>query len=172
MGTSAAVKRWAPLIVSISKLHDVDPYLIGGIIAQESGGPYALKDGSANPYAIRVEKGFWSRYKDGIMRWVNGSSSTSDNRWVAYPDIYSCSYGLGQIMLQTAYENGFDGIFPTELCDPEINIDILCRMIAKNIKQTGDVSKALLRYNGGGNLEYPAHVLAHRLELVDGRVFE
>lgn len=171
MGTSAAVRKYVPIIQKYSTTFEVDPYLIGAIIAQESGGPYCLPDGSANPYAIRVEQGFWRSYGQRILAWVSKSTSKYDDRWVKYPDIYASSYGLGQIMLQTAYENGFNGIFPTELCDPEVNIRLICKIIAKHIESTGSVRGALLRYNGGGNLEYPAHVMAHRDELLDAKVF-
>jgi hypothetical protein len=172
MGNILAVTKWVPMISEAAIRYKVDPYLIAAIVAQESGGPYCLADGSANPYAIRVEKGFWKHYYPGIIKWVEKTETKHDNRWALYPDIYSCSYGLMQIMLQTAYENGFNGIFPTELCDPETNLDIGCKIMSKNIKATGSIPRALLRYNGGGQLEYPAHVLARRLELADGRVFE
>jgi soluble lytic murein transglycosylase-like protein len=171
MGTSAAIRNYVGIIKRYSAVYEVDPYLIGAIIAQESGGPYCLSDGSANPFAIRVEQGFWRNYAKRILAWVATSPSKYDDRWSKYPDIYACSYGLGQIMLQTAYENGFNGIFPTELCDPEVNIRLICKIIAKHIEKTGSVKGALLKYNGGGNPEYPAHVLAHRDELFDAKVF-
>lgn len=172
MGSTQNILKWVPVIKEQATLNSVDPYLIGGIICQESGGPYALPDGSSNNYAIRVEKAFWTNYFKNIMIWVKNSPSPYDDRWAKYPDIYSCSYGLMQIMLQTAYEYGFNGIFPTELCDPAVNINIGCKIIARKIKLGGSVEKALLLYNGGGSLGYPALVLAHRQELVDGRMFE
>lgn len=171
MGTVKTVERWVPVIKKCSDQYKIDPYLIASIVAQESGGPYCLPDGSANPYAIRVEQGFWKAYFTNIMKWVKNTPTKYDDRWSKYPDIYACSYGLGQIMLQTAYENGFNGIFPTELCDPEVNVNLICKIISKHLKNTGSVRSALLRYNGGGNPEYPAHVLAHRDEIIDAKVF-
>jgi len=166
-------QRWLPAIQAHADKYEIDPYVIAAIITQESGGQYLLPDGSCNNYAIRVEKGFWRNYLTGIMRYVRSTKTPHDDRWAKYPDIYACSYGLGQIMLQTAFENGLTCIFPTELCDPDTNINLICKIMSKNLRLSGhSMSRALLRYNGGGDLEYPAHVLAHRQKLVDGRVFE
>jgi soluble lytic murein transglycosylase-like protein len=165
-----AVLRWQDLILRAATEYDLDPFVVAGVVAQESAGPYVLPDGSANPYAIRVERGFWSRYYDGIKAFVTKSASRRDDRWFAYPDIYSASYGLMQVLYQTARERGFDPIFPTELCDPLTGLRAGCAHLRWCLKQEGqDVSRALRRYNGGA--DYPPKILAHVEAIRAGGVF-
>lgn len=160
---SHPIQRWLPLIEDTAREVGVAPRILAGLVMQESSG---------DPWAIRVERGFWGRYLDGILAFVKRSPSKVDDRWAEYPDIYSASYGLCQVMLQTALEHGWTmRRFPTELLDPAVNLrvaaEILRKHIAKGLEQVrqgkaGDaVHVALLRYNGGGDPEYPARVLAH-----------
>lgn len=129
------------------------PLLVGCIIMQESSG---------NPYAQRVERGFWARYASGIARWVKSTVSSADDRWARYPDVYASSYGLMQLMLQTAAEAGFRYEFPAELTNPRTNIHWGCVVFARMLrKEGGNVERALLRWNGGGDPDYPKKVLAH-----------
>ncbi len=73
----------------------------------------------------------------------------------------SMSWGLGQVMGAVARECGFKGKFLTELCDPHVNLEILCLHLQRKFTAAeGNVEKALLLYNGGGNQKYPAEVLA------------
>jgi len=128
----------------------VSPELLAGL---------AICESSLDQYAIRVERGFWKRYKAGIMRFVNRSESKRDNFWAKYPDIYASSYGLCQIMVQTALEAGWTmKRFPTELFDPEENVTLAAKILARHIRRYG-LEKALLRYNGGGDPSYPSRVL-------------
>ena len=144
-----AVQPWLGLIESTAERHDLDHQILAGLVYVESSG---------NPWAIRVERGFWRRYNAGILRWVAGTPTRWDNRWSSYPDLYAASYGLCQIMLQTAAENGFSYQYPTELLDPERNLELGARILARNITRTGSYTEGLLRYNGGGDEHYPSRV--------------
>ncbi len=167
---SGQIARWKPQVQLAAKTWEVDPYVLAAIAVQESGGIYCLPDGSCNPYAIRPEPGFWRTYAAGIRRWVEGTPDPTDNRWYQFEDLYSCSYGLCQVMLQTAYENGFQGKFPTELCDPQTNLNVAAAIFARRLfRARGNVDAALLSYNGGGDPSYPQKVHKHRASLeVDG----
>lgn len=123
--------------------HGLDPALVKAVCHHESG--------NWQPWAIRYEPGFYSRYIEKMA----GLSATEKTA-------RAFSYGLMQIMGQTARELGFDGEYLAELLDPVINIEYGCRKLAKCLERTyGDVPAALLQYNGGGNPSYPNLVLQH-----------
>lgn len=72
------------------------------------------------------------------------------------------SFGLTQIMGQTARELGFDGTYLSELFEPDVNTRVGFRKLKLSLlRKNGDVHAALLEYNGGSNLQYPDLVLAH-----------
>ena len=146
------------LLSEIPPKYAISPSLFAGLVLTESSG---------NPWAIRVERGFWRRYYDGVKANVLRSRSKYDDKWIKYPDLASCSYGLCQIMLPVAWENGFVAQFPTELLDPRINIELGSKILAKHIKRTGSIHKGLLRYNGGGNPEYPQRVLENATQVAN-----
>ena len=133
---------------------------VDGRVAPELLIALAITESTLDPWALRVERGFWQRYGDGIKRFVLDSPSKVDNRWMRYPDIYSASYGICQIMIQTALEAGWKmRRFPTELCDPETNFELAAKLLNKHLRNNdGDIEKALLRYNGGGDPNYPDRV--------------
>ena len=70
------------------------------------------------------------------------------------------SYGLMQTMGQVAREQAFTGKFLTQLCDPDIGVEVGCRKLQKCFALYNDPEVALLKYNGGGNPEYGKQVLA------------
>jgi hypothetical protein len=119
--------------------------LVCGLVDRES---------SWNTYAIRSERGFWARYgksyRDHFPKEV----------WLRYPEIFSASYGLMQVMYPVALELGAKLRFPTELCDPELGIEWGCRILRKKLDVAkGNIMKALQFYNGGGNKNYASEVL-------------
>jgi soluble lytic murein transglycosylase-like protein len=147
------VSRFLPVIERLTSNQE-ERRLLVGLIAQESGG---------NPYAIRPEPGFWKRYGSNVLKAVAASISTRDDHWVQYPDIASCSYGLCQVMYSTALEVGVTLYYPTELCDPNVGIDAGLRVLRRGMDadgRRGEFRKTLLRYNGGGDPEYPDRVLS------------
>ncbi|MGA8268053.1 MAG: lytic transglycosylase domain-containing protein, partial [Candidatus Acidiferrales bacterium] len=71
------------------------------------------------------------------------------------------SWGLMQVMGQTARERGFAGKFLSELCDPATGLDAGCDLFAHKLAIVeGKIERALALWNGGANPEYPTQVLA------------
>lgn len=124
-------------------VHGLDPALVCAVCDHESVG--------WQQYAVRYEPGFYDRYISGM----HGLTQTEKT-------MRATSFGLMQIMGQTAREFGFSGHFLTELFDPETAILYGCKKMKREVdKHNGDVRAALLGYNGGGNPDYPDLVLKH-----------
>ena len=137
-------------IKKYSELFGIPIPLVKAIIKKES---------SFNPYAIRVEKGFWKRYFEGIKKKVLQTKNKKDDFWLQYPDFMSASYGLMQLMLPVAIELGFVFDYPTELLDIDENIGLGCRklfILYKKYKQWNDVISAFNQGNNrkGNNSKY------------------
>lgn len=146
--------RYWPNVSVACRPYQLDPYLLGALILTES---------SANPYAMRVERGFWVRYGATLMRRARLTATTDDDNWLLYPDVAAASYGLCQIMYPVAIEQGLKLAYPTELCDPQLNCDLGAKILGQRLKKNGgDVRDALLRYNGGAAAMYPETVLRWR----------
>ncbi len=129
---------------TIAAEHELEPALVCAVIEQES---------AWNPWAVRYEPGFLSRYIAPL--YTAGKLSATE----AYTR--SMSWGLMQVMGQVAREFGFETDSLPELCDPATGIEFGCRVLAKRMARArGDVSAALLAWNGGANPNYPAEVLA------------
>ena len=124
----------------------LDPVLICAMVEQES---------NWNPWAMRFEPFFFNRYVSS--QYTNNKISASEAWARGY------SWGLLQVMGQTARENGFDMLFLSALCDPEAGLSIGCSVFAKKLDAAkGEVNKALLAWNGGANAAYPAQVMARK----------
>lgn len=122
--------------------HGLDPALVQAVCHHES---------VWDPWAIRYEPAFFRRYIESMKGLTDTEKSAR-----------AFSYGLMQIMGQVAREFGFDGKYLTELCDPLTNLNVGCRKLKKCLdNKDGEVRKALLAYNGGGNLKYPDLVMDH-----------
>ena len=128
------------LVKQTAQRHGLDPRLVCAVIEQES---------SWNTYAMRYEPAFCSQY---VIK-IPGLTPTQQ---VAR----SISWGLMQVMGQTAWELGYRGDFPA-LCVPLNGIEFGCRKLAPEIaKANGDLQRALRSYNGGANPNYAGDVLA------------
>jgi soluble lytic murein transglycosylase-like protein len=122
------------------KCEELDPALICAIIEQES---------DFNPWAIRFEPAFLDRY----VRPLGLSNITEAHS-------RSFSWGLMQIMGEVARELGYSGCMG-QLLEPETNIFWGMRHFRTKLSRAGNETKrALLAWNGGGNLAYPDQVLA------------
>lgn len=120
----------------------LDPGIICCICEQESGW---------NPYAIRYEPAFLAKY---IAPLYTSNKITATEAWSR-----AFSWGLMQTMGQVAREIGWTGPLP-QLCDPTIGLLIGCRIFSRKIALAkGDITKALLFWNGGSNASYPTQVL-------------
>lgn len=73
----------------------------------------------------------------------------------------SASWGLLQVMGETARELWFIGPFLTQLCDPETGIEFGAKHLKRKLDNAeGDLVVALQKYNGGGDPDYAEKVLA------------
>ena len=130
------------LAANYGKKHGLDPVLICAVAHQES---------SWNPWAIRYEPGFFARY---ILPMAEKFSDTEARA-------RSFSFGLMQVMGQTAREMGFTGDLAS-LCDPDVGLDWGCYKLARCMNNhVGDVNAALLEYNGGSDQSYATDVKSH-----------
>lgn len=126
-----------------AKLQKLDPALVKAIIEQESGW---------NIYASRFEAGFYKRY---ISKTCPVQSTESIAR--------ATSFGLLQLMGEVARELSFSDIQLSDLFDPRTNLKYGCQHLANKLKSAkGDVTKALLLWNGGSDTAYPQQVLARK----------
>jgi soluble lytic murein transglycosylase-like protein len=124
----------------------LDPALVCAIVEQESGW---------NPWAIRYEPAFFAKYVASL--YTNNKISASE----AYARGFS--WGLMQVMGQVARETGFDALFLSALCDPELGLATGCKVLRKKFDaMAGDMTRALLAWNGGANPAYAAQVLARK----------
>lgn len=116
--------------------------ILAAIIWQESQG---------NRYAMRYEPGFYERYMQGKTRAQLGGywpkflvSDETERR------LRSTSFGLMQIMGQTAREAGYSKTFLASLTKPSLNVDLGAKILARYIKQKGTLKAGIARYNGHG----------------------
>lgn len=135
-----------------SHRYQLNPRLIAAVIFQESGG---------DAFAFRFEPGFYEKhFKNRSRKQLIGH--VSQRATLATELIMrSCSYGLMQILGETARENGLDGDFLTELFDPQTNIDFGCKLLFKFSQKSQTAEEMLLKYNGGGRPEYATEVMKH-----------
>jgi soluble lytic murein transglycosylase-like protein len=130
----------------IAREHALDPALVCAVIEQES---------AWNPWAVRYEPGFLSRYIAPL--YTAGKLSPTE----AYTR--AMSWGLMQVMGQVAREFGFKEASLSELCDPATGVEFGCRILAARLARArDDVPAALLAWNGGADANYPAEVLARK----------
>ncbi len=120
--------------------YGLDPLIVCAVIEQESGW---------NCWAMRFEPAFLVRYIEPLTL---GNPTEEQAR--------ATSFGLMQTMGQVAREKGFQGKFLTELCDPDVGVDIGCRKLQSCFLAHSDPEASLLAYNGGGNAFYGQQVLA------------
>ena len=104
-----------------------------------------LHESSGDPFAFRYEEGFYRRY-------IKGNLNAKAAR---FGPLAACSYGLMQIVLETAYELGFDGR-PEELFLDRVSLTWGCRKMRAlwdNVGgQEATYRQALARYNGVGSM--------------------
>lgn len=125
------------LIERVAKRHDLPVSLVSAIVRVESGG---------DPWAIRYEPQFYDHYI--APKPVKGKapcSAQTEGRMQA------TSWGLMQIMGATARETGFNGVFLSQLCDPETGLDWGCRYLIRLFKRFGGQGDeaVIAAYNAG-----------------------
>jgi soluble lytic murein transglycosylase-like protein len=117
--------------------------LVCAVCEQESGW---------NPYAYRYEPQFYMRY---VIPLPNLSDTERNGR--------ATSWGLLQVMGQTAREFGFANTFLSALTDEATGLEWGCRKLKHCMdNHPNDITAALQAYNGGSNPLYAAQVLARQ----------
>src|SRR5882757_6638126 len=122
----------------------LDPALVCAVVEQESGW---------NPWAMRYEPAFFAKYVAPLYT----------NNKVGATEAYArgISWGLMQVMGQTAREKGASSLYLSTLCDPAVGLAIGCRILRQKLEAAGgDAARALLAWNGGSNADYADEVLA------------
>lgn len=140
------------LIKEAERQTDVNGRLILAVIMQESLG---------NPFAFRFEPKFFDKYLKGKELTKLGGHVPTNCTGATELAARGFSWGLMQIMGQTAREFGFDSDFLSALLDPRSNIELGAKILKYHLKNTDSVEAALLKYNGGGNKKYPQMVFEH-----------
>jgi soluble lytic murein transglycosylase-like protein len=137
------------------------PELVCAIVEQES---------AWNPWALRYEPAFYEKYIATSLTARRPDRQASRLGALTSPEVpddptearaRAFSWGLMQVMGQVAREHGFAEASLASLCDPAMGLDVGCRVFAAKLAAAeGNVSRALLLWNGAGNRDYPAAVLA------------
>jgi hypothetical protein len=139
-----------------AKVWGLSPDLVCAVCEQETGNrcPDPRTGQEAwNPWAIRYEDAFYHRYILPLL-------DHGELRDITEARARSFSWGLMQVMGQTARESGFAGNM-AQLCDPAVGLETGCRVLAKKLAEAqGDIVRGLLFWNGGSDTTYPTSVLA------------
>lgn len=147
------------LINSVARKHQITPQLVAAIIYEESRGKV---------YRTRFEMRWFTRLRgikrDQLLGFVPGESLCSLDTEKVHR---ATSWGLCQILGETARERGFQGENLTQLIEPEVGVDIAMGYLAHLIKLKGNEYDAVLAYNGGADDQYPIRVYAH---IDEGRI--
>ena len=119
------------LILQTANVYGVPFDLLQSQVIQESSG---------DPWAFRFEPAYFSKY----------IKSNTDAKGHEYGPLSACSFGLLQILLETALEIGYEGR-PERLFEPKIGLAWGTKYLAQCIaREGGDTWKGLARYNGNG----------------------
>jgi soluble lytic murein transglycosylase-like protein len=122
----------------------LDAAVVCAVVEQESGW---------NTWAMRYEPLFFAKYVAPLYT----------NNKVGATEAYArgFSWGLMQVMGQTAREAGVNSPHLSTLCDPAVGLAVGCKILRKKLDVAGgDLHKALLGWNGGANPDYAAEVAA------------
>lgn len=147
---------YEPLIAAAAEKHGLSPVVVRAMAIHESAGGIT--------YATRFEPGFYRRYlADKPMNFVPHGCSVETERIGR-----ATSWGLMQVMGETARCNGFRGWF-AELCEPAMGLEWGCLYLhrLKDRFPNADWPTLMRAYNGGpGNRNntaspYPCLILAH-----------
>ena len=147
------------LIAKMADRYSLPPAIVEAVIQVESAG---------NPWAIRHEPAFYDRYVKGKGHKVQSPCSRDTEERAR-----AMSFGLMQVMGQTAREEGFSGTYIAELCDPAVGIEFGCKHLATHASRFPAPrygwDAVCAAYNGGAgavhgpgsyrNPEYPSKIL-------------
>jgi len=124
----------------IEKAHGLPVGVIDAVIEQESSG---------DPQACRYEPAYFERYIRGVapssLRGFWPLRASEDTERIGR----ATSWGLMQIMGQTARELGYELSFFTGLCVPTIGVEFGARCLGEKLRLYGNIADALSAYNAG-----------------------
>lgn len=125
-----ATADYADLIQQVAQTYDLDAKLLTAQVEVESSG---------DPFAFRYEPEFYKGY-------IRTNPNAKAGR---YGPFAACSVGLLQIMVEVAYEMGFDGR-PEELFSARVGLTWGSRYLKSLLDWAGgNYDAALAAYNGG-----------------------
>lgn len=102
---------------------------------------WVVQESRWDPYAVREEPGFYRRY---VLPNLTTSRAKREQWQLA------TSWGLLQVMGQTAREMGFSGKYIPQLLDPSLSLYFGCKYLMHQKKRgDGEWAQALAAYNGG-----------------------
>ncbi len=131
------------LAAAAAARHSLDRVLVCAVIDRES---------KWETWAIRYEREFFRNYV--AAQFTNNKIDLTEAQARAF------SWGLMQVMGQTAREFGFTGDLPA-LCEPMNGLEIGCKVLAHKLAVAkGDVEEGLSLWNGGANKAYAAEVMS------------
>lgn len=138
------------LIPQYCEIYDLPIPLVASIILQESSG---------ESWATRWEEGFYLKYvakkqRNDLIGHIPKNISLATEKLHR-----ACSWGVMQIMGQTARELGFAEDSLVKLCLPQLGLKYGCLYLIRCMDGR-NIEQAMLKWNGGGNPNYPHQVLA------------
>lgn len=151
---TALPRRHRPEIERVAQHYRLDPDVVEAMVLQESGGNewawnpephyrYLWNVRSAKPFRAVTPAEVASKVPPRDFPALGGDR---DQEWWAQ----QASWGLLQIMGAVAREQGFRGLYLTELSNPTLNLDLGCRYFAGLLRWArGDTWQAVAAYNGG-----------------------
>lgn len=145
----------------VASLHGLDATVMCALVEQET---------LWNPWVNRYEQGFENDYGKTIIPEAQQFAKTALFEVSTSTEIKNrCnSWGLGQILGQTAREFGFTGEM-ARLTDPQTGLEYACRKFADCLKRSaGNLQNALARYNGGSNPLYSSQVIERMAHYTGG----
>lgn len=142
----------ASLIIEKANKYTLDIPLFASLIYHESDG--------GNPWAVKVEEEFYSKYL--FFRTKATLSGFIPNDIQTDKRLRSISWGLCQIMGETARELGFKEKFLPMLLDPKLNLEYGAKYLGVCRDKSSTERLMLLRWNGGGDENYPERVFKIR----------
>jgi soluble lytic murein transglycosylase-like protein len=115
-----------------------------------------FQESSFDPMAFRYEKAFFDTY----------IRHKPEAKGYAYGPLAACSFGLLQILLETALEIGYNDE-PQRLFTPQVGLSWGARYLQLRLQHaSGDYHAALMAYNGSGP---QAAAYADRIYTLAGR---
>lgn len=143
----------AQAVAFVAPRHNLPPEMVAAQVLVESSG---------QPDAFRFEPAFYAHY-------IKGNAAA---KGAMYGPLAACSFGLLQIMLETACEMGFTGN-PQELFVAEVGLEWGAAYLKSLLDwAAGDYVRALCAFNGGKHAAfakpYPTQAYADRVMAMKG----